>query len=317
MELAELNSFYSLQRLAESRSAFNSFTMPLLGPMLLGASGAAPKSGDEDSSGVNPAAEWDLYERSFPFDRTVRVPLEAVEVAVADHPGGYPIFESYRDQVSHWRRIDFDWLDAAETFALQADNLTNNTSLVLAIELPPKRSNDERNVLLFVGDAQVGNWLSWDEIPAWLPQDGATPNQPKPDIGDLLKRTVFYKVGHHGSHNATLKKLGIERMRDDKNLTAFVPVSHPVADKVKGWSEMPLIEMLGPLSLRAYGKVAFPNGNVWPNLDETQLDQERARIGVAISDKTLPPKIRRNKETGDDEKLEDAVPLWIQVGIDY
>ena len=41
-------------------------------------------------------------------------------------------------------------------FALKIDNDVNNTSLALALELADKR------VLLFPGDAQVGNWLSWD-----------------------------------------------------------------------------------------------------------------------------------------------------------
>ena len=27
---------------------------------------------------------------------------------------------------------------------------------------------------------------------------------------DLLHRTIFYKVGHHGSHNATLRERGLE-----------------------------------------------------------------------------------------------------------
>ena len=36
------------------------------------------------------------------------------------------------------------------------DGLANNSSLVLAIELSP-----HGRVLLFAGDAQIGNWLSW------------------------------------------------------------------------------------------------------------------------------------------------------------
>ena len=54
-----------------------------------------------------------------------------------------------------WRRIDGDWAAGAAAFALQLDSDTNNTSLALAFELPGGR------VLLFPGDAQVGNWESW------------------------------------------------------------------------------------------------------------------------------------------------------------
>ena len=92
-----------------------------------------------------------------------------------------------------WRRIDDEWLGAAEGIALRLNNEVNNTSLVLAIELPKSGK-----VLLFTGDAQRGNWIGWSEL-AWPGEDGGTVT-----ARDLLARTVFYKVGHHGSHNATL-----------------------------------------------------------------------------------------------------------------
>jgi hypothetical protein len=55
----------------------------------------------------------------------------------------------------------------------------------------------------------------------------------------LLERTIFYKVGHHGSHNATLREKGLERMRN-RHLAAVIPVDTKVAHDVKGWKEMPL-----------------------------------------------------------------------------
>jgi hypothetical protein len=47
-------------------------------------------------------------------------------------------------------------------------------------------------VLLFAADAQRGNWISWKDGDQTI------------TATDLLDRTVVYKVGHHGSHNATL-----------------------------------------------------------------------------------------------------------------
>jgi hypothetical protein len=91
-----------------------------------------------------------------------------------------------------WRRIDHDWLHAAEALALDINRAINNTSLVLAFELP-----QSKKVLLFAGDAQRGNWRSWTEG-SW--QDGARTIT----VRDLMARTVLYKVGHHGSHGATL-----------------------------------------------------------------------------------------------------------------
>src|SRR5687767_6347954 len=55
-----------------------------------------------------------------------------------------------------WRRIDKEWLGVASELALQLDSRTNNTSLVLAIEIV-----ETGKVLLFAADAQVGNWKSW------------------------------------------------------------------------------------------------------------------------------------------------------------
>lgn len=91
-----------------------------------------------------------------------------------------------------WRRIDDEWLYSAESLALKLNEGINNTSLVLAFELPATKK-----ILLFVGDAQRGNWISWTEH-KWE-EGGRTI-----DARDLLARTVLYKVGHHGSHNATL-----------------------------------------------------------------------------------------------------------------
>ena len=81
-----------------------------------------------------------------------------------------PFFDKYygggveAEDEQSWRRIESDWLGAAGRLALQLDSHTNNTSLALAIELSPSH-----RVLLFPGDAQVGNWLSWGRD--WPPQD--------------------------------------------------------------------------------------------------------------------------------------------------
>jgi hypothetical protein len=123
-----------------------------------------------------------------------------------------------------WRRIDATWLDGSAELALQLDSATNNTSLVLAIEL------DDGDVLLFAADAQVGNWLSWQDL-SWTLGDRTVTGP------DLLRRTILYKVGHHGSHNATLREKGLEMM--DKLRLAMIPVNHAMALQ-KGWARIPL-----------------------------------------------------------------------------
>ncbi len=93
------------------------------------------------------------------------------------------------DPILARRRITGEWLDQAEALALRINDEVNNTSLVLLFELP-----GTSKTLLFTGDAQRGSWISWAD----LTFDGQSAR-------DLLGRCVFYKVGHHGSHNATLK----------------------------------------------------------------------------------------------------------------
>jgi hypothetical protein len=93
--------------------------------------------------------------------------------------------------------------------------------------------------------AQVGNWLSWQDL-NWT-VGGKTVTGP-----DLLARAIFYKVGHHGSHNATLKDKGLEQM---KNLrVAMIPVDQEMARK-KRWSHMPLDDLVTALGKQAKGVV--------------------------------------------------------------
>jgi hypothetical protein len=152
-------------------------------------------SGD---TGIGPSAK-----RS-PFPRRHIIPLEGVfghpefgtffmanfgeeKVPVPDAPDGANIPDN-----APWRRIGADYAQDAAALALAMNNATNNSSLVLAFEL-----SKGGKVLLFAGDAQAGNWRSWSEASF---QDG----QAEVTAKDLLARTVLYKVGHHGSHNATL-----------------------------------------------------------------------------------------------------------------
>jgi hypothetical protein len=144
-----------------------------------------------------------------------------------------------------WRRIDDEWLGVAEELALKLDGDTNNTSLVLAFELV-----DSGKVLLFPGDAQVGNWLSWHASSMTWTVDGRSDGSPSITARDLLARTVVYKVGHHGSHNATLRDLGLELMKDP-DLVAMIPVDERLARSQRPYAwKMPF----EPLRLRLVEK---------------------------------------------------------------
>lgn len=159
-----------------------------------------------------------------------------------------PLDRMLRDE--SWRRIDHEWAGAAAELAMKLDQATNNTSLVLAIELKPGGE-----VLLFPADAQVGNWLSWHEVKFTGDGDGTT-------VGGLLHRTRFYKVGHHGSHNATLKAKGLEMM-DGPGLIAMIPVDQEVARK-KRWTEMPLDDLVEALKEQTDGRLLRADDSTFP-----------------------------------------------------
>ena len=150
----------------------------------------------------------------------------------------------YRDSDS-WRTIDDAWMETAGALALYLDTFTNNSSLVLAIELVKSGK-----VLLFAADAQTGNWLSWKDV-KW--------QTPGVSTADLLSRTVFYKVGHHASHNATLPA-AFETMTHP-DLVALIPVhkQDPNITKVGGW-KMPATNLFKKLQERTNNRVLQMDG---------------------------------------------------------
>lgn len=169
-----------------------------------------------------------------------------------------------------WRGIETVWSASALDLALKLDSNTNNTSLVLAIELDGDSPSGKpgRDVLLFAADAQVGNWLSWEKVRWEAPEAGDGPV----DGLDLVRRTLVYKVGHHGSHNATLKAY-LESM--ERLLVALNPVDHEMAVK-KRWGKIPLPSLEAALRAQASEALARADedGVAGPHITEDRLFYE-------------------------------------------
>jgi len=92
------------------------------------------------------------------------------------------------------------------------DSFLNNTSLILLFEVNGKK-------LLFPGDAQLENW-SWA--------------LGKKEVRELLKDVSLYKVGHHGSRNATPRELWTNFSRRNRKkgvLQTMMSTSAGVYDK--------------------------------------------------------------------------------------
>lgn len=101
---------------------------------------------------------------------------------------GRPVFPANRLPMEViWFRDRLDQARAGQMLSIvrSLDDQMNNTSLILLFEIGEKK-------LLFPGDAQIENWnyaLS------------------KPEVVERLRDVDLYKVGHHGSRNATPRSM--------------------------------------------------------------------------------------------------------------
>lgn len=116
-----------------------------------------------------------------------------------DHP--FPNAETYENftpSQTRWfiRRMRNLRADQLLSIVTILDKALNNTSVILLLETGKKK-------LLFPGDAQIENW----EYVLKHEQTVAKDEELRQKYLQLLKETDLYKIGHHGSRNATPKTL--------------------------------------------------------------------------------------------------------------
>lgn len=113
--------------------------------------------------------------------------------------------------------------------AVALEKAVNGTSLMLAFEFGDA-------LLLFPGDAQWGTW-------------NAVLNDQR--ARELLARTTFYKIGHHGSHNATPRAY-IEELLDSRRAEPDAFVENFAAAvstrKMDMWKQIPKKELLAAIA---------------------------------------------------------------------
>jgi beta-lactamase superfamily II metal-dependent hydrolase len=122
--------------------------------------------------------------------------------------------------------------EPAMELAARIEQAVNSTSLILLFHF-----GDEW--LLFPGDAQWGSWK------------GILSN---PNHARLLENLSFYKVGHHGSHNATPRSF-VERFMNEK-VRAMLPYG-----TVAKWPSIPRQGLLTRLKQK---KVLFARSDATP-----------------------------------------------------
>jgi beta-lactamase superfamily II metal-dependent hydrolase len=165
---------------------------------------------------------------------------------LAKSKSDYPVKDSagYRieyDQVSvSVNQAQPDMLAAA---AKKIDTFLNNQSLVVLFTFGDKK-------LLFVGDAQAGNWENWLYKTDAPEKDPTKLGELKKDSLELLRTIDFYKVGHHGSTNATPIQV-VQALSDNHSANGFVAMcstqidTYGNPDKDSEVPRIPLLTALG------------------------------------------------------------------------
>ena len=111
---------------------------------------------------------------------------------------------------------------------VQLDKAVNGTSLMLMFEMGNAH-------LLFPGDAQWGTWQNA------LADD---------TFHSLLEKTTFYKVGHHGSHNATPKDF-VETILEKNNFVGMC-CTRPTTK----FKKIPLTSLMKALNAKSGNRIA-------------------------------------------------------------
>jgi hypothetical protein len=128
------------------------------------------------------------------------------------YAGGGTFLPTDRDEIKKAGSLT----DLAVAVAL--DKAVNGTSLMLILEVGG-------TFLLFPGDAQWGTWNAAMEDPEWK---------------QMMKNVAFYKIGHHGSHNATPKDF-VDKMMPD----GICAMASTLTRKV--WPDIPRIPLMDQL----------------------------------------------------------------------
>lgn len=192
--------------------------------------------------------ESDYFTRTMNFDGDVSSDTSLTPFPASMYASRATLRKSpYENKAEAWRRIDYEWLQSSANLALRMNGLTNNLSVVLAIEF-----KESGKVMLFPGDAEYGSWESWQKI--YWENDAAGQELTTEDI---LNRVVFYKVAHHLSHNGTAQKVGLEMMTHP-DLVTMATLNYDVINP--GWIKtMPNRAILKGLLERTKGRTIIQN----------------------------------------------------------
>lgn len=141
------------------------------------------------------------------------------------------------------RKVGAAQPDVVRAIAAKADSTLNNQSVVVLFEANGRK-------LLFAGDAQWGNWQSF-LFGGVLGSPGHTALSE--DAKRILASIGFYKVGHHGSTNATPID-ALDAMRN--GVVAMCSTAEDAYGCEKNRSEVPRKPLMEALRAKTGGRLA-------------------------------------------------------------
>jgi beta-lactamase superfamily II metal-dependent hydrolase len=173
---------------------------------------------DEDQSGLGHFwQDWKLDEREYIESHT--------SLLRKNESGIKPFFDlNALLSLGDRRKVKELSLGFDELAAAALDQAVNGTSLMLVLEFGGVR-------LLFPGDAQWGTWKKALE---------------SPEASALLSGVTFYKVGHHGSHNATPVSFIEKTLKVGQPTWAMISTNF-----VSNWPNIPKAELLEAFKKKA------------------------------------------------------------------
>lgn len=148
-----------------------------------------------------------------------------------------------------------------EALAFVLDRALNNSSVVVLVSYLGRH-------LLFPGDAQYGAWKHWIETP---------------EGEEILASLDFYKVSHHGSHNATPKS-AVDLMTGGE-LAAMVSTQNEPWESIPHEKLMTALETCTSNRVVRSDSLALDGATVGPVLAEPPAGVE---VGELWFDLTIP-----------------------------
>lgn len=182
---------------------------------------------------------------------------------------------SYTQFMKNVKDAQPDMLAAA---AGKIENFLNNQSLVVLFEFDGKK-------LLFAGDAQGGNWEYWLFKSKEPLKDPTKAGDVIETSKEILQTIDFYKVGHHGSTNATpiqAIEAAIKRPKSGKSFISMCSTEDRVYGNRDKDTEVPRLPLMKVI---ADGSCLIRSDSIPITFTDTGTGRQRtvkARKGVVL-----------------------------------